>query len=54
MPRAEDADYRMASGIANSLPDALQQATTNLSQWLADDYKLTPNEMELRRRDHFS
>jgi amidase len=47
MPRAENADYRMASGIANSLPDALQQATTNLSQWLADDYKLSPNEIAL-------
>jgi amidase len=47
MPRAENAEYRMASGIANSLPDALQQATTNLSQWLAADYKLTPNEIAL-------
>jgi amidase len=47
MPRAENAEYRMASGIANSLPEALQQATTNLSQWLADDYKLTPNEIAL-------
>jgi amidase len=47
MPRAENAGYRMASGIANSLPEALQQATTNLSQWLAGDYKLTPNEIAL-------
>jgi len=47
MPRAENADYRMASGIANSLPEALQQATTNLSEWLAADYKLTPNEIAL-------
>ena len=47
MPRAENAGYRMASGIANSLPEALQQATTNLSQWLAADYKLTPNEIAL-------
>jgi acetamidase/formamidase len=47
MPRAENADYRMASGIANSLPEALQQATTNLAQWLAADYKLTPNEIAL-------
>jgi len=47
MPRAENTGYRMASGIANSLPDALQQATTNLSQWLADDYKLTSNEIAL-------
>ncbi len=47
MPRSENAEYRMASGIANSLPDALQAATTNLSQWLADDYKLSPNEIAL-------
>lgn len=37
----------MASGIANSLPEALQQATANLSQWLAADYKLTANEIAL-------
>jgi acetamidase/formamidase len=47
MPRAENANYRMASGIGNSLPDALQQATTNLSEWLGADYKLTPNEIAL-------
>ena len=47
MPRAENAGYRMASGIGNSLPEAFQQATTNLSQWLAADYKLTPNEIAL-------
>ena len=46
-PRAENAQFRMASGIANSLPEALQQATTNLSRWLADDYKLTPNEIAI-------
>lgn len=44
-PRAENAQFRMASGIANSVQEALQQATTNLSRWLADDYKLTPNEV---------
>lgn len=46
-PRAENAQFRMASGIANSLQDALQQATTNLARWLADDYKLTPNEVAI-------
>ena len=46
-PRAENAQFRMASGIANALPEALQQATTNLSRWLADDYKLTPNEIAI-------
>ncbi len=46
-PRAENEEFRMASGIANSLPEALQQATTNLSQWLADDFKLDPNEIAI-------
>jgi acetamidase/formamidase len=46
-PRAETAQFRMASGIANSLQEALQQATTNLSRWLADDYKLAPNEVAI-------
>ena len=46
-PRAENAQFRMASGIANALQEALQQATTNLSLWLADDYKLTPNEVAI-------
>jgi amidase len=46
-PRAENAQYRMASGIANSLPEAVQNATTSLARWLADDYKLTPNEVAI-------
>src|SRR5262249_31310824 len=44
MPRADNDQYRMASGIANSLPEAVQRATTNLAQWLTDDYKLNANE----------
>lgn len=43
-PRFEDAEYLMASGIAGSLNDALQQATTELARWLEHDYKLSPNE----------
>jgi len=35
----------MASGIANSTPEAVQQATTNLSRWLVEDYRLTANEV---------
>ena len=34
----------MASGIAGSLPEALQQATTELARWLERDYKLSANE----------
>jgi acetamidase/formamidase len=43
-PRSENAQYRMASGIANSLTEAQQEATTNLARWLEEDYKLTANE----------
>lgn len=44
-PRFENSEYLMASGIANSLPEALQHATTNLSTWLQDLYKLNPSEI---------
>jgi len=43
-PRAENSEYLMALGIANSLPEALQSATTELANWLQRDYKLNPNE----------
>ena len=43
-PRMESDEFLMASGIQNSLPEALQQATTELARWLERDYKLTANE----------
>jgi len=43
-PRFEDDEYLMASGIAGSLTEALQQATTELARWLERDYKLSANE----------
>jgi acetamidase/formamidase len=43
-PRAENDEYLMAMGIANSLPEAMRQATTQLARWLERDYHLTPNE----------
>lgn len=43
-PRFESDEYLMASGIANSLQDAFQMATTELARWLERDYKLSPNE----------
>jgi acetamidase/formamidase len=43
-PRAETSDYLMASGIANSLSEAVQMSTTMLVNWLQRDYKLEPNE----------
>jgi len=46
-PRAENDEYIMAMGIANSLPDALRAATTSLARWLERDYKLTANEVAI-------
>jgi acetamidase/formamidase len=43
-PRAENDEYLMALGIANSLPEAVESATTELANWLQKDYKLQPNE----------
>ena len=40
VPRAENADFRMAMGIGGSLNDALQEATTNMTRWLQQEYHL--------------
>jgi acetamidase/formamidase len=46
-PRMENDEWLMVSGIANSLPEALQQATTEMVRWLERDYKLSANEAAL-------
>src|SRR5436190_12346019 len=46
-PRFEDDEYLMTSGIAGSLADALQQATTELARWLERDYELSANESNI-------
>jgi acetamidase/formamidase len=43
-PRAENAEYLMAIGIAGSLDQALQRATTEIARWLEADYKLNSTE----------
>ncbi len=43
-PRAENDECLMSLGIANSLPEAVQIATTGLANWLEREYKLEPNE----------
>jgi acetamidase/formamidase len=43
-PRAENDEFLMSLGIANSLPEAVQSATTELANWLQREYKLEPNE----------
>lgn len=46
-PRFENDEFLMASGIAGSLQEAMQQATTELARWLERDYKLSPNESNI-------
>jgi acetamidase/formamidase len=43
-PWAENADYIMVSGIAGSLNDAMQLATTGLARWLKATYRLDDSE----------
>jgi len=35
----------MAVGLAGSVDDALRLATAGITQWLEQDYKLTPSEV---------
>ena len=44
-PRVESATHVMAMGLAGSLDEAFREATSNMAQWLSDDYKLTPSEV---------
>jgi amidase len=44
-PRVESATHIMAMGLEGSIDDAFRSATTNMAQWLADEYKLTPSEV---------
>jgi len=46
-PRLENADYLMAMGIAGSVADSIQVATTQLAEWLKKDYKLSDSEVAL-------
>jgi acetamidase/formamidase len=43
-PRIENDEYVMTLGVGNSLPDALQSATTQLARWLEEEYKLNSSE----------
>jgi len=44
-PRFENDEYIMTSGIGNSMQQALQEATSGMSRYLADRYKLNPAEI---------
>ena len=44
-PRVESATHIMAMGLGGSLEEALRDATSNMADWLNEDYKLTPSEV---------
>jgi acetamidase/formamidase len=44
-PRLENAEYLMSMGIAGSVPDSIQIATSQLGDWLKTLYKLNDNEL---------
>jgi amidase len=44
MPRAEDDEYVMAMGIAGSLTEAFQIATTQMARWMEETYNLNASE----------
>jgi amidase len=43
-PRVETKDTLIAMGLGGTLEDALKGATSNMADWLQDDYKLTASE----------
>jgi len=46
-PRVESATHLMTVGLGGTLEDALRAATSSLSQWLEQDYHLTPSEIAI-------
>jgi amidase len=46
-PRLENADYIMAMGVAGSVADSIQVATSELANWLKRDYRLSDSEVAL-------
>jgi amidase len=44
-PRVESDSHVMTVGLGGSLEDALRSATSGMSQWLEQDYGLTPSEI---------
>ena len=43
-PRVESSTHIMAMGLAGSLDEAFRNATSNMAQWLSEDYDLSPAE----------
>jgi amidase len=45
--RAETGDYLIAFGVAGSVPDSIQVATSELAKWIKATYKLNDNEVAI-------
>jgi len=45
--RAENDEYIMATGVAGSLQESLQDATTTLARWIQNDYGLNSSEVAM-------
>jgi acetamidase/formamidase len=46
-PRVESATHVMTVGLGGSLEDALRRATSGMTQWLEQDYSLSPSEIAI-------
>jgi amidase len=44
-PRLQNADYLMAMGVAGSVADSIQVASTELAEWLKREYELNESEV---------
>lgn len=44
-PRVESATHIMAVGLDGSLDDAFRDATSNMAEWLTEEYQLNPSEL---------
>lgn len=44
-PRVETSEALITMGLDGSLDDAFKEATSDMTAWLAEDYKLTPSEI---------
>ena len=45
--RAETKDYLISFGVSGSVPESIQLATTQLADWVKNDYKLNDSEIAL-------
>jgi amidase len=45
--RAETKDYLIAFGVSGSVPESIQDSTSQLATWIKKDYKLSDSEVAI-------